>query len=293
MDPYSAEGELINIHTHFYQSQYQQVIDFDTSSFSPENAIPARVLKLRARLALGQAEDVLAEVQGETIPDLEAIGALAEFNLGKTDSALKTIEKLAASAGDNVTVQVVGGTVLQAAGKSEEALALLSKHQGSLDAVALIVQIHLQQNRTDLALKEVTAARRWAQDSLLVNLAEAWVGARVGGEKYQQAFYVYEELAQGSSTFSVQSLIAQAVCEIHLGRLEEAQSALEQALQKDPTNAEGIANLVVLNSIAGKNNTEELLESLKKANPHHQLVLDLEEKSSLFDKAAAKYSAKA
>jgi coatomer protein complex subunit epsilon len=48
-----------------------------------------------------------------------------------------------------------------------------------VDAVALIVQIHLQQNRTDLALKEVTAARRWAQDSLLVNLAEAWVGARV------------------------------------------------------------------------------------------------------------------
>ncbi|KAH0498238.1 hypothetical protein TgHK011_005503 [Trichoderma gracile] len=293
MDPYSAEGELINIHTHFYQSQYQQVIDFDTSSFSPENAIPARVLKLRARLALGQAEDVLAEVQGETVPDLEAVGALAEYNLGKTDAALKTVEKLAASAGDNVTVQVVGGTVLQAAGKSEEALALLSKHQGSLDAVALIVQIHLQQNRTDLALKEVTAARRWAQDSLLVNLAEAWVGARVGGEKYQQAFYVYEELAQGSSTFSVQSLIAQAVCEIHLGRLEEAQSALEQALQKDPTNAEGIANLVVLNSIAGNSNAEEVFESLKKVNPHHQLVLDLEEKSSLFDKAAAKYSAKA
>ncbi|KAL6878808.1 coatomer complex, epsilon subunit [Trichoderma novae-zelandiae] len=292
MDPYSAEGELINIHTHFYQSQYQQVIDFDTSSFSPENAVPARVLKLRARLALGQAEDVLAEVQGETVPDLEAVGALAEYNLGKTDSALQTIEKLAASAGDNVTVQVVGGTVLQAAGKSEEALALLSKHQGSLDAVALIVQIHLQQNRTDLALKEVTAARRWAQDSLLVNLAEAWVGARVGGEKYQQAFYVYEELAQGSSTFSVQSLIAQAVCEIHLGRFEEAQSALEQALQKDPTNAEGIANLVVLNSITG-NSTEEHLESLKKANPNHQLVLDLDEKSSLFDKAAAKYSAKA
>lgn len=47
-----------------------------------------------------------------------------------------------------------------------------------MDAVALIVQIHLQQNRNDLALKEVTAARRWAQDSLLVNLAESWVGLR-------------------------------------------------------------------------------------------------------------------
>lgn len=48
-----------------------------------------------------------------------------------------------------------------------------------MDAVALIVQIHLQQNRNDLAVKEVTAARRWAQDSILVNLAESWVGLRL------------------------------------------------------------------------------------------------------------------
>ena len=45
--------------------------------------------------------------------------------------------------------------------------------------VALIVQIHLQQNRTDLAMKEVQAARKWAQDSLLVNIAESWVGLRL------------------------------------------------------------------------------------------------------------------
>ncbi len=41
------------------------------------------------------------------------------------------------------------------------------------------MQIHLQQNRTDLALKEVQAARKWAQDSLLVNIAESWVGLRL------------------------------------------------------------------------------------------------------------------
>lgn len=46
-------------------------------------------------------------------------------------------------------------------------------------SVSLIVQIHLQQNRTDLALKEVQAAKRWGQDSLLVNVAESWVGLRV------------------------------------------------------------------------------------------------------------------
>jgi coatomer subunit epsilon len=131
MDPYSAEGELINIHNYFHQGQYQEVIDFDTSAFSADNALPARVLVLRARLALGQAKDVLDEIKGEKGPDLEAVAALAELGLGKADSAAEKIEKLAASAGDNVTVQIVGGTVLQAAGKSEEALALLSQHQGS------------------------------------------------------------------------------------------------------------------------------------------------------------------
>lgn len=132
MDPYSAEGELINIHNHFHQGQYQEVVDFDTSSLSPENELPARVLALRARIALGQAEDVLADVQGETSePDLAAVAALAQSALGRTEEAVQAVEELAQSAADNRTVQVLGGTVLQAAGKSDEAIALLSKHSGS------------------------------------------------------------------------------------------------------------------------------------------------------------------
>lgn len=291
MDPFSAEGELINIHNHFHQGQYQQVVDFDTSALSPENTLPARVLQLRARIALGQADDVLADVQGESEPELEAVGALASQAAGDNDAAVKTAEELAQSAADNATVQVLAGTVLQAAGKSEEALALLSQHQGNLEAVALIVQIHLQQNRNDLAVKEVAAARRWAQDSLLVNLAESWVGLRLGGEKYQQAFYVFEELAQAPATSSVKSLVSQAVAELHLGRTEEAQAALEEAIKKEPTFAEAIANLLVLSVVTGKD-VAELTSDLEKVDAQHPLLVDLAEKSDLFDKAATKYKAK-
>ncbi|KAI8945491.1 coatomer epsilon subunit-domain-containing protein [Xylaria longipes] len=293
MDPYSAEGELINIHSYFHQGQYQEVVDFDMSSLSPENEVPARALALRARVAMGQAEDVLAEVQGETSePEFAAVAALAQSALGQTEDAVQAIEELAQSFADNQTVQVLGGIVLQAAGKSDEALALLSKHSGSLDAIALIAQIHLQQNRTDLAVKEVAAARRWAQDSLLVNLAESWVGLRLGGEKYQQAFYVFEELAQAPSTSSTLTLVSQAICELHLGRVEEAQIALEQVLQKQPDYADAIANLLVLTIITGKD-AAELTSSLKKSAPQHAMLADLEEKSDLFDKAASKFSAKA
>ncbi|PMD15574.1 hypothetical protein NA56DRAFT_709705 [Hyaloscypha hepaticicola] len=291
MDPFSAEGELLNLHNYFHQGQFQEAVDFDTAGLSAENKLPARVLSLRAQIALGHAEDVIADVEGEKDVELVAVGALAESAAGNESKAVKIAEKLASESADNGTVQVLAGTVLQAARKSEEALALLSQHQGNLEAVALIVQIHLEQNRTDLAIKEVAAARRWAQDSLLVNLAESWVGLRVGGEKYQQAFYVFEELAQAPATSSIQSLISQAVAEIHLGRLDEAEAALKQAFAKDPKNAEVISNSIVLNVIQGKD-VAQLKTDLKNTAPNHHFLADLQEKSALFDKAATKYSAK-
>jgi coatomer protein complex subunit epsilon len=53
------------------------------------------------------------------------------------------------------------------------------------------------------------------------------------------------------------SIVGQAVAEIHLGRLPEAEAALSAALEKYPNEAELIANTIVLNVLAGKP-TEEL-----------------------------------
>jgi coatomer protein complex subunit epsilon len=137
MDPYSAEGELVNIHSAFHQGQYQNVVDFDTSSFSPENTLPAQVLKYRARLALGQYDEVLAETKGDSSsPDVAAVTVLAEYQKapGSESKAIAKAQDLAQKEPDNLTVELLCGTVLAAAGLVEEALALLAKHQGSLDA---------------------------------------------------------------------------------------------------------------------------------------------------------------
>lgn len=138
MDPFSAEGELLNIHNHFHQGQYAEVIDFDTSGLSPENKLPARILSLRAQIALGQTDEVLASVKGQDEPELIAVGALAELAAGNEARALEIAETLAGEKSDNGTVQVLAGTVLQAAGKSEEALALLGQHQGNRMLCALV-----------------------------------------------------------------------------------------------------------------------------------------------------------
>lgn len=111
------------------------MIDFDTSSLSAENTLPGHVLQLRAQIADGQAEDVIAQVEGEDqVPDLIAVKALAQHALGNTSGALKEVEQLLSTSPENETVQVLGATVLQAGGRSEDALNLLAKHQGNLEA---------------------------------------------------------------------------------------------------------------------------------------------------------------
>lgn len=112
-----------------------------------------------------------------------------------------------------------------------------------------------------------------------------------GGERYQQAFYVFEEMAQAPSTSASKSIVGQAVAELHLGRLPEAEAALEQAVKKNPQDIEAIANSIVLNVISGKDANEQG-SSLRSVAPNHPLLLDMQEKNSLFDQAAAKYSAK-
>lgn len=186
--------------------------------------------------------------------------------------------------------------MLAKAGEYTKAIELLSKHQGNLEAVALLVQIHLQQNRTDLALKETAAAKRWAQDSLLINLAEAWTNLRAGSqEKYQSSYYVYEELASAPGNSSPTALVGQAVSELHLGRIEEAEAALNQALEGENVDVEAIANSIVLAYASGKgkeDKAQELTEQLRSRDAEHRLLVDLSEKSDLFDTAAAKYTPK-
>lgn len=296
MDPFSADGELVNIHTAYVQGRYQSVLDdFETSNFSSTNELAVRVLRSRAQLALGQAAEVqrsISDSEASKIPDLAAVKAYAAYQQNPSNAAAVTkLEQLTETASDNLTVQLLGAALLARTGKAEQALALLAKHQGSLDAVALAVQIQLSLNRSDLALKEAKAARSFAQDALLVNLAESWIGMRQGGENYQKAFYVFEELAQAPSSTSATSLVAQSVSELHMGRLEEAETALNQALALEPDNSAAVANKIVLDTIAGRS-TAETTAKLSTIDKEHELLVELAAKREAFQTAMAKYSPK-
>lgn len=181
--------------------------------------------------------------------------------------------------------------------------------------VAIIIQIRLaHQHNHEAAERELNAAKSWAQDSLLAQVAEvstrrrgsclyqAWLSLAKGGEGSQGAFYIYEELAQ-SSTATAKSLLGQAVSEIQLGRLPEAESTLKQALDKDPQNPDVLANAVVCATLSGKDYSVYLkyiaLSYLKAhacstlTGQEHQLISDLKEKSVLFDQLSANYAVSA
>ncbi|KAK4556977.1 hypothetical protein LTR86_005958 [Recurvomyces mirabilis] len=295
MDPFSSDGELVNIHTAFIQSQYTSVLsDFNTSDFSSSNHLPVQVLQYRAQCALGQYDEVIGSISdsnAKSTPDLAAVRTYASYLQTGSAGAVKEAERLAEQHAENLTIQLLCSTILARSGKNEAALTLLSKHQGSLDAVALIIQIHLLSNRPDLAAKEAQSARSFAQDALLVNLAEAWVGMRKGGEEYQKAFYVFEELAQNPSSGSAGSLVAQAVSELHLGRTEEANAAIESALGLEEGNADALANLVVLEKIAGRDGADAL-SRLQKVDKEHEVLRGMEEKREAFKTACEKYNPK-
>lgn len=50
--------------------------------------------------------------------------------------------------------------------------------------------------------------------------------------------------------------MGQAVAELHLGRLPEAEAALQQAMEKGPQDTEAIANSIVLGLLTGKDVSE-------------------------------------
>ena len=105
-------------------------------------------------------------------------------------------------------------------------------------------------------------------------------------------------MASTPSATGTLALVSQAISELHLGRLPEAQAALEQALQRDEGDRDALANLAVLLTVAGKRGeAEEVKGRLEKAGGQgqgkgHPLLVDLKEKERLFDEVGKKWAPK-
>jgi coatomer protein complex subunit epsilon len=280
--------ELFTIERAFYTGDFAQVIGNDISGYKETNKTRAQVLVARAKIYTGKARDVIAEFSSTPNPSLAAVKAYGEYYSG-IKSGLSNIEKLIDTNADDAHVQFLGGLVLVAEKRYPEALALVGKHEGSLECTSLLVQIYLVQNRIDLAVKLVEDAKKWAQDNVVFNLCEAWTNLRQGDDKSQGAFYIYEELSSGGVS-SARSFLGQAISQYELGRIPEAEELLREALELEPENPEALANSITLAIISGKDYSD-LESKLEQVQRDHPSLMDLQDKSDLFDKIVSKYQA--
>ncbi|PWZ03362.1 hypothetical protein BCV70DRAFT_197579 [Testicularia cyperi] len=316
------DSKLFEIQSLFYQGAYKGCIDLAISSTSASRSsdpatISALLYAARSHLAASPSDPAAALALLKSVnssePHVEAVTALARFiharSQDNSDAMSKEIVNLTelldhAVVGEDKgqVIRCAAGTALYLDGDAEEALGTLGIGNGTskeIECVALGVHILISINRLDLAEKEYLAARAWADDALLIQLIEAWIGLAKGGRSTQQAFYVYDELAQNPSAAgslnSVASLIGKATALAANGDIDGANKQLDDALKLDANNAEALANKAALASHGVLSLTkpypaQAYLQQLRTANAAHPLLTEYASLEKSFDEHASQFS---
>merc|ERR1712002_789368 len=115
---------------------------------------------------------------------------------------------------------------------------------GHLECTALKLQALLSIHRPDLAKKEMKTMQEKDEDATVTQLAQAWTNMALGGEKIQEAYYIYQDMIDKLGSTAL-LLNGQATIFLAQGKFNEAESALQEALEKDPNNPNTLVNLIV------------------------------------------------
>ncbi|PPD71830.1 hypothetical protein GOBAR_DD31270 [Gossypium barbadense] len=184
---------------------------------------------------------------------------------------------------------------------------------------ALNVQIFIKMHRSDYAERQLRVMQQIDEDHTLTQLANAWLNLAVGGSKIQEAYLIFQDF---SEKYPMTGLIlnGKAVCCMHMGNFDEAETLLLEALNKasldssnfcflifkhmilqffwwlfitpgtglataiDAKDPETLANLVVCSLHLGKSSSR-YLSQLKLTHPEHILVKRASSAEDSFERA--------
>lgn len=287
--------ELFSLRNLFHVGNFQQAIaEAETLSRLPPHLKNERdEILYRAHIAMGNHEVALREISDDpNLPvSLRAVKLLATFMHQKDmrEVALMQLQEWMqdSSSANDTTLQMVAATMRLHNDETMEAIKVLG-HGTTLEHCALLVQLYLRIDRVDLAQKQLRQMQQADEDAALSQLATAWVAMALGGAKFQEAVFILEEFVDkfGGSAMIFNSL---AVANMQMGNFEDAERNLQDALSKDPKNADALANLICVTHHLARGNelVTRYLNQLRAADAEHPLLASLATLDSAFERVAA------
>jgi len=161
---------------------------------SPEVTMERDVLLYRAYIAQRKFRVVLDEINNSSPPELQPLKILADYfaNPHRRDTIMTELDKEASHPNfDNQNFLIVAATIYYHEKNLEAALRILHDVD-HLECMALTLQIYLKMDRLDLARKELKTMQEKDDDATLTQLAQAWVNITSGGDKLQDAYYIFQ-----------------------------------------------------------------------------------------------------
>lgn len=168
---------------------------------------------------------------------------------------------------------------------------LASVPTDALEPKALTIQCLLALDRVDLARKELRKLQEFDEDATLTQLAGAWCSLVLGGEKLQDSYYTFQEMADKTKSTSL-LLNGMAAAYLSQSKQDEADGVISEAQGIDDNCAETLVNAIKNRFLAGKgiDSGTRFLSELKSNHSNHLYVKDFKNKEAEFDRLAAQYA---
>jgi len=286
--------ELFEVRNSFYIGNFQHCVN-EAQSVNPSTTdvrIERDVFLYRALTAQGKYGLVLDEIKSSSPAEIQSVRVLADFlqNPSKRETILKDIKKKLNGSDFSEYFLLIAATMYYQSGDTDNALRCLFQST-ALECSALSVQIYLGMDRVDLAKTEINRMQTTDEDATLTQLAMAWFNLYIGGEKAQDAFYIFQELGD-KYTSTLTLLNGQAACYMRMGKFEDAEGVLQEALNKDSNNPETLINMAVLAQHLGKSAevSNRYVSQMRAGHDTHGFTQDYQSKLNDFKRIAESYA---